>query len=103
MGGRTDFLKSYLGGFVRDLSKNPDVVAKDISGMLVLTPFLGGDYYFLQGEIGWAPNARAGAAERFAEVRVPRGFVTDLASIPRLLWPIQSWPRSSEQFSRFLK
>ncbi|SFU87941.1 Protein of unknown function [Polaromonas sp. YR568] len=41
--------------------------------------------YFLAKPIQWRP---AQASERFKEVVVPTGFVTDLASIPRLFWSV---------------
>jgi hypothetical protein len=39
--------------------------------------------YFLTRPITWKPNP---GQEKFAEVSVPVGFVTDFASIPRLFW-----------------
>lgn len=39
--------------------------------------------YYLTREIGWTPNA---GQEGYPAVRVPSGFVTDLASIPRVFW-----------------
>jgi hypothetical protein len=41
--------------------------------------------YFLTKPINWKPNP---GQESFAAVRVPVGFVTDFASIPRLFWSI---------------
>jgi hypothetical protein len=41
--------------------------------------------YFLTKPINWKPNP---GQEIFAAVRVPIGFVTDFASIPRIFWSI---------------
>lgn len=41
-------------------------------------------YYFTLDEISWVPEGDQ--VERFQKVRVPIGFVTDFASIPRLFW-----------------
>jgi hypothetical protein len=40
--------------------------------------------YFLTQPIGWKPDP--GQEAKFRAVQVPRGFVTDFASIPRLFW-----------------
>ena len=40
--------------------------------------------YFLTQPIGWQPNA--GQAGGHSPVRVPTGFVTDFASVPRIFW-----------------
>jgi hypothetical protein len=42
--------------------------------------------YFLISEIGWTPNPDQ--ANEFVSVRVPAGFVTDFASIPRAFWSV---------------
>lgn len=41
--------------------------------------------YFLLKKIGWKPNSRNST---LPAVEVPRGFVTDFASIPRIFWSI---------------
>lgn len=41
--------------------------------------------YFLTTQIEWAPNQ---GQESFKKVRVPVGFVTDFASIPRIFWSL---------------
>ena len=40
--------------------------------------------YFLTKEISWTPNA----GQQAHTVRVPAGFVTDFASIPRVFWSL---------------
>lgn len=42
--------------------------------------------YFLLREISWSPNPDQ--ASSFQSVVVPKGFVTDLASIPRVFWSL---------------
>ena len=41
--------------------------------------------YYVLREIGWSPNP---GQEQYRSVDVPRGFVTDFASIPRIFWTI---------------
>lgn len=48
-----------------------------------IVPFGDWDYYYLKdGELNWKPNA----GQVFRPVTVPVGFVSDLTSVPRLLW-----------------
>lgn len=49
-----------------------------------VTPFIDFDYYFLEDNLEWVPNE----GQNFSAVEIPKGFVTDLASVPRLLWSI---------------
>lgn len=50
-----------------------------------LVPFKDWDYYFTKGvRATWAPNS----GQPFKPVRVPEGFVTDLASIPQGVWSL---------------
>jgi hypothetical protein len=42
--------------------------------------------YAVTKAIGWKPNA--GLSEKFRPVEVPKGFVTDLTSIPRVFWSV---------------
>ena len=41
--------------------------------------------YFVTREIGWDPSP---AQRKYPQVRVPAGFVTDFASIPRIFWSV---------------
>jgi hypothetical protein len=45
-------------------------------------PFADWDYYYLDGPLHWIPNF----GEKLTAVSVPTGFVTDLASVPSVLW-----------------
>jgi hypothetical protein len=58
---------------------------KAAGGVLHLSRFAD-PVYFLISEIGWMPNPDQ--ANAYTTVRVPVGFVTDFASIPRAFWSI---------------
>lgn len=45
-------------------------------------PFVDWDYYYTDGELRWAPEG----GSNLPSVRVPKGFVTDLASVPPIFW-----------------
>lgn len=47
-----------------------------------VTPFVDWDFYYLEDDLVWKPNP----GQTFKAVTVPKGFVTDLASVPRILW-----------------
>jgi hypothetical protein len=48
-----------------------------------LKPFGDWDFYYVDGgNLEWQPNP----GQKFKEVTVPSGFVTDLTSIPRVFW-----------------
>ncbi|RJP39002.1 MAG: DUF1353 domain-containing protein [Desulfobacteraceae bacterium] len=50
-----------------------------------IKPFGDWDFYYVEGgSIKWAPNK----GQNFDPVEVPKGFVTDLASIPRVFWSL---------------
>jgi hypothetical protein len=58
--------------------------AKPVSGALHMSRFKD-PMYFLTKPISWKP---APGYESLPQVEVPKGFVTDLASIPRLFWSL---------------
>jgi len=45
-------------------------------------PFVDWDFYYIDRDLHWAPPANTA----FPAVRVPKGFVTDLASVPSMFW-----------------
>ncbi|AUX78708.1 DUF1353 domain-containing protein [Sinorhizobium fredii] len=51
-----------------------------------IVPFADWDYYYVERLLEWTPTSRTLMTVK--DVKVPRGFVTDLASIPRPLWSI---------------
>jgi hypothetical protein len=52
-------------------------------GMAPIVPFLDWDYYFLLEQVEWRSDENPSVF-----VTVPRGFVTDLASVPSAFWSI---------------
>jgi hypothetical protein len=57
-------------------------VSKAPGGLLRISRFRE-PIYFLTAPISWTPNP---GQERYKAVTVPKGFVTDFASIPRVFW-----------------
>ena len=60
-------------------------VGKDVSGALLLRRFKD-PIYILEEPILWKPSADT--RDPLPKVEVPKGFVTDLASVPRLFWSV---------------
>jgi hypothetical protein len=60
-----------------------DVPGKDFSGAPSFFIFVDMDYFSLLAPVIWTP-----AAYREKSIMVPRGFVTDFASVPRLFWSL---------------
>jgi hypothetical protein len=59
---------------------------KDFTGPPApMVPFADWDYYYTKGVIEWEPSI--GSLQAIA-VKIPIGFVTDLASIPRVFWSL---------------
>jgi hypothetical protein len=87
MAGKEAFLRDFFGSAVREIGQQTNLQKKDPIGLVVISPFLGGKFYFLQGKIGWG-HGQEFKKNDLVPVEVPPGFVTDLASIPRLLWPL---------------
>ena len=61
------------------------VAPRDVDGPLILFRFKD-PMWVLNKQISWFPNPSQ--ADGYPRVDVPRGFVTDLASIPRLFWSL---------------
>jgi hypothetical protein len=55
-----------------------------VSPPVPIVPFADWDYYYTKERLDW--RAKAGVHMTPAQVSVPAGFVTDLASIPTVLW-----------------
>src|SRR5262249_35732270 len=60
-----------------------DVHGRDFSGAPSFFIFVDMDYFSLLAPVIWTP-----AAYREKSIMVPRGFVTDFASVPRLFWSL---------------
>ena len=60
-----------------------------------MKPFKNWDFYYLDGEMTWHPNA----GQEQKRVNVPIGFVTDMASIPKLLWSFGLKPEGAYTYA----
>jgi uncharacterized protein DUF1353 len=86
---RYDFMKRAMAEQDEQTKKRLDELAKrGISPLLIVSsvvPFADWDFYFVkEGPISWRPNT----GDTPQQVVVPEGFVSDLASIPRIFWQI---------------
>jgi Protein of unknown function (DUF1353) len=90
---KTDFMKAAIA----DINARNEKVDQDTARAVKetgqaplflkipkVTPFVDWDYYFLEGTLEWIANP----GQNFSPVEVPKGFVTDLASVPAILWSI---------------
>lgn len=59
-------------------------VSKAPGGMLAISRFRE-PIYFLTASISWTPNP---GQERYEAVTVPKGFIMDFGSIPRIFWSV---------------
>ncbi len=60
---------------------------RDFSGPPApIVPFADWNYYYTGRKLEWRPSVRF--LPTIESISVPEGFVTDLASIPRGLWPL---------------
>ncbi len=75
MGAKEDFLAATL------------MVSKMPGRVPVLSPFLGGDYYYMRDTIYWTPDGNPDA-QKYKRVDVAVGFVTDLTSVPSVFWSV---------------
>jgi Protein of unknown function (DUF1353) len=57
---------------------------KDLGIPVPITPFADWDYFYINAELEW--KADNGSPPECNRVCIPRGFVTDLASTPQILW-----------------
>lgn len=85
--------KAFVEKAMNEIDKKVDEEIAELSKrgihpLLIVTtlkPFGDWDFYFVEGGIiSWKPNA----GQEFQPVEVPEGFVTDLTSIPRVLWQL---------------
>lgn len=59
---------------------------RDFVGFAILQPFADQFWWILREPVGWIPDASDGPD--VVRVDVPKGFVTDLTSVPSYLWGI---------------
>ena len=74
----------WMQRWIRDATVKDPGAAKAPNGALHVGRFADPIYY-LTSVIGWDPSPVQ--AQKHQPVRVPIGFVTDFASIPRFFWP----------------
>jgi hypothetical protein len=68
-----------------------------LSPPVQLIPFKDWDYYYCKGRgPDWFPNK---GQEKYRRVLVPEGFVTDLTSIPQILWSSGLRPEGSYAYA----
>lgn len=81
--------RTWISSLLRSRGEDPQPGARTfVGGPPLLVPFADQDYWALHQPIGWIPDDSDGPG--VIRVDVPKGFVTDLASIPSYLWPIMT-------------
>lgn len=81
--------RGWIAGLLKSRNEHVATTTRSfVGGPPLLVPFADQDYWALRKPIGWIPDATDGPD--VIRVDVPEGFVTDLASIPRYLWPIMA-------------
>jgi hypothetical protein len=87
MKSKEEFLQQWMNSVVNEASADwpPNRGKKDFSGAPTFYAFVDMDYFILLSPISWASASKAYAQ---AKVTVPRGFVTDFASVPRVFWSL---------------
>lgn len=76
--------EAYVDPVAMEAWMNTWMSARDPVGTLHMSRFKDRTYFLLK-QIGWRPNP---GGPKLPAVSVPKGFVTDFASIPRILWSI---------------
>lgn len=76
--------KAFMRAVLEPPEPEPGAPARPPVGIPAVAPFADWDYYYMIQPIAWEPGDKHKA--RFKRVEVPQGFVTDLASIPRIFW-----------------
>ena len=83
---KAQFLREWMQS-VSDLDASKswaeEAEGKDFKGAPLFFIFVDMDFFALLSPVGWTPKAYKRKA-----ITVPRGFVTDFASVPRLFWSI---------------
>jgi Protein of unknown function (DUF1353) len=89
-----DERRMFLADAIKDVDKNRAAKEKEKAaagqkgGMALFVmpprviPFLDWDFFYIDEGLNWVPEQDV----KLSAVRVPKGFVTDLASIPQALW-----------------
>lgn len=72
--------------FLRTVFKDFEERKRKGIGVPVYAPFGDEEWFYIAKPISWI--AEGDHKTKFRDVRVPSGFVTDLASIPQIFWPV---------------
>jgi hypothetical protein len=80
---KNDWLREALKPKARATELGP---MRATNGVPKLSQFADADYWYLTSGIRWTPNDPASIAWR--SITVPKGFVTDFASVPQVLWNV---------------
>jgi Protein of unknown function (DUF1353) len=73
------WMQSSSSGPAKSWRQEPE--GKEFSGSPTFYIFVDMDYFALLSRVSWIPTAY-----QSEEVIVPKGFITDFASVPRLFW-----------------
>lgn len=101
MSAKAEFMKTWMreqgaegvrrappsagGGAAHESAGAGIEASRDVIGVPKLGAFADMDYFYLLGPLEWRPNEGP-----LRPVRVPPGFVTDLASVPSYFWSVAS-------------
>ncbi len=77
---------SIVSDFVYEALARPEDNVLAPVNTVQLGQFHDDDYWYLLQSIGWRPNADT--PTQYPAVTVPKGFVTDLTSTPRVFWQV---------------
>ncbi|MGE0699509.1 MAG: DUF1353 domain-containing protein [Hyphomicrobiaceae bacterium] len=81
---RRPWIEGYLEGAGSSVAKARDILTRGAAGgPTILAPFADQVWWIVYQRMGWSPGPADGPG--LVAVDVPRGFVTDLASVPRYL------------------
>jgi hypothetical protein len=82
--------KTFMKGAIKEITRSRKRMKgrSELKHLPIVVPFGDWDYYFTLGVLDWQTKAGDAAVP----VNVPSGFVTDLASVPRLFWSV--FPRT---------
>ncbi len=81
---KNEFLRAWISALDESDSKSLalDPAGKKLSGSPIFYVFVDMDYYCLLSGMEWT------SALQLSSLVVPKGFVTDFASVPRLFWSL---------------
>lgn len=83
------WIAEYIEGrrLAAGLPPSGDLATRDfVGGATILLPFADQFWWIVYQPVGWIPGTEDGPG--LPRVDVPKGFVTDLASIPNYLWSV---------------